>query len=59
MPDYLSIRWRYWRKDLLNLEKFEVQKCLKPDSFGMAEKIELHRISDTCERGMVNVLMNE
>ena len=51
VPDHLGIRWRNWRQDLSNLDNFEVQRCLKPDTFGVTEKIELHHFFDASETG--------
>ena len=51
VPDHLNIRWRNWRQDLSNLDNFEVQRCSKPDTFGVTEKIELHHFSDASATG--------
>ena len=46
LPDELRSEWEKWRRSLLQLEAFKVQRCFKPHDFGAVVKVELHHFSD-------------
>ena len=51
LPIDLKLRWEAWMKDLENLEKVEISRCLIPDSFGEIQRTELHHFSDASSQG--------
>lgn len=51
LPEHLRPRWERWRKDLVNLEKLQIDRCYVPANFGEVEKRELHHFSDASITG--------
>ena len=51
VPENLASKWRKWRSSLVDLQEFEVKRCLKPPQFGTTAKVELHHFSDASEVG--------
>ena len=51
VPENLASKWRKWRSSLVDLQEFEVKRCLKPPEFGTIAKVELHHFSDASEVG--------
>ncbi|KAG1936405.1 hypothetical protein F2P79_018737 [Pimephales promelas] len=51
IPDLSAQEWRGWLKELWQLEKFEVDRCLKPMDFGEVISAQLHHFADACESG--------
>ena len=44
-------RWENWRNQLLTLERFSMDGCVKPVNFGSVVSRQLHSFSDTCSFG--------
>ena len=51
IPEELRPIWEKWRKEILELEKLEIQRCFKPVDFGEIKAVELHYFSDASEGG--------
>ena len=49
LPRELSMRWKKWKEDLVNLRSYEMPRCLKPKGFGQIEQIELHHFADASQ----------
>ena len=46
VPEYLHPQWEKWRREIVQLEKLEIQRCFKPDNFGPVKAVEVHYFSD-------------
>ena len=46
---------KQWRSELHLLEKFKIDRCLKPAEFGTPVKAEIHSFADACENGLGQV----
>ena len=44
-------KWEQWRYDLPLLQTIEVNRCYKPDNFGVIKDATLHSFSDACYEG--------
>ncbi|KAK3745818.1 hypothetical protein QZH41_005681 [Actinostola sp. cb2023] len=44
-------RWNQWLEELSKLKELEVNRCLKPKSFGEVVSAELHNFSDASQLG--------
>ena len=44
-------RWKSWLKNLVELNKIEVYRCLKPTEFGRVVSIQLHHFADASSYG--------
>ncbi|KAL9970517.1 hypothetical protein ACROYT_G022904 [Oculina patagonica] len=51
IPASLRPKWEMWLKDVVNLEKLEIQRCFKPDKFGQIQECEMHHFSDASKEG--------
>ena len=51
LPENLGLRWHKWTEDLCQLEKLEIQRCVKPNDFGQVQTVELHHFSDASTTG--------
>ena len=51
IPEYLEIRWKKWRMEVLELSKFKIKRCFKPDNFGEVIETELQHFSGACFYG--------
>ncbi|KAL9966153.1 hypothetical protein ACROYT_G024179 [Oculina patagonica] len=51
IPASLRPKWEMWLKDVVNLEKLEIQRCFKPDKFGQIQECEMHHFSDASQEG--------
>ena len=51
LPESLLMRWRRWRDDLFLLQTLKIQRCYKPDKFGVVQRTELHHFSDASTDG--------
>lgn len=47
----LCQKWKNWLEGLHRLERFGVNRCLKPEDFGQATSLQLHQFSDASENG--------
>ena len=45
-----SEKWRKWMASLNTLERFTVERCVKPDGIGASTQAELHHFSDASEQ---------
>ena len=39
-------QWEKWRREIVQLEKLEIQRCFKPDNSGPVKAVEIHYFSD-------------
>ena len=46
VPEYLHPQWEKCRREIVQLEKLEIQRCFKPDNFGPVKAVEVHYFSD-------------
>ena len=51
LPENLGLRWHKWKEDLCQLEKLEIQRCVKPNDFSQVQTVELHHVSDASTTG--------
>ncbi|KAK3734086.1 hypothetical protein QZH41_000409 [Actinostola sp. cb2023] len=51
VPEKEQQRWNQWLEELLKLKELEVNRCLKPKSFGEVVSAELHNFSDASQLG--------
>ena len=51
VPEYLHPQWEKWRREIVQLEKLEIQRCFKPDNFGPVKAVEVHYFSDASVEG--------
>ena len=51
VPEYLHPQWEKWRREIVQLEKLEIQRCFKPDNFGPVKAVEVHYFSDASMEG--------
>lgn len=51
ISEELTMHWRRWITELLELEKLEIRRCYKPENFGTLKSVELHHFSDASEEG--------
>jgi len=51
IPDEYKFKWEKWRNDLPLLENFTIQRCHKPENFGMVTKVQIHSFSDASLSG--------
>ena len=51
IPLEFSRPWQQWLKDLDQLAKFQVDRCLKPKNFGPVRTAQLHTFCDASEQG--------
>ena len=40
IPDVLSARWKKWKSELQELENLKIERCFKPEHFGVVRKVE-------------------
>ena len=46
VPQDILERWSKWKEDAVNLDQFELPRCVKPTKFGKTVKSELHHFAD-------------
>ncbi|KAK0140258.1 hypothetical protein N1851_022806 [Merluccius polli] len=51
IPEHLAKPWKQWIAELDQLSRFEVDRCIKPESFGLTRTAELHHFCDASETG--------
>ena len=51
VSDRHSRRWLQWLSELQELSSFEVNRCIKPDNFGVTLTAQIHNFSDASENG--------
>lgn len=51
IPEELSKPWQRWITELSQLDRFEVDRCVKPESFGSVKTVQLHHFCDASEAG--------
>lgn len=51
IPPAFQNQWNRWLVDLEKLAKFQVNRCIKPESFGKVVNAQLHPFSDAIESG--------
>ncbi|KAL0176346.1 hypothetical protein M9458_028676, partial [Cirrhinus mrigala] len=51
IPEELSKPWQRWITELSQLDRFEVDRCIKPESFGSVRTARLHHFCDASEAG--------
>ena len=51
IPDELSRPWQKWLTEMDQLNRFEVDRCMKPEEFGDVKTAELHHFCDASELG--------
>lgn len=51
LPHDMVQKWKNWLEGLHRLERFGVNRCLKPEDFGQATSLQLHHFSDASENG--------
>ncbi|KAK3745377.1 hypothetical protein QZH41_001405 [Actinostola sp. cb2023] len=51
VPEREQERWNQWLEELPKLKELEVNRCLKPKSFGEVVSAELHNFSDASQLG--------
>lgn len=51
IPEELSKPWQRWITELSQLDRFEVDRCIKPESFGSVRTARLHHFCDAGEAG--------
>ena len=50
-PDDLCMEWEKWRREIIQLERLQIQRCFKPKLFGKIKSMELHHFSDASLKG--------
>ena len=55
IPSNYQVSWERWLADLPKLSKFSVERCLKPDGFGVITSSQLHHFADASEIGYGSV----
>ena len=55
IPSNYEVSWERWLADLPKLSKFSVERCLKPDGFGVIRSSQLHHFADASEIGYGSV----
>jgi len=51
IPDGIVRPWQRWITELDQLSRFEVDRCMKPENFGVVKTADLHHFCDTSELG--------
>ncbi|XP_061578953.1 uncharacterized protein LOC133445646 [Cololabis saira] len=51
IPEKLAKRWQIWITELEQLKRFQVDRCTKPNNFGLVRSAELHHFCDASEAG--------
>ena len=51
LPLTEEIRWLNWLENLPKIERFAIDRCVKPPGFGTVVRSELHHFSDASESG--------
>ena len=51
IPVEISKQWQAWLKDLEQLDRFHIDRCLKPKNFGQVKTAQLHNFCDASEQG--------
>ena len=51
VSEMYSKKWECWKNELIELEKIELKRCIKPEGFGKIVHISLHSFSDAFELG--------
>ena len=51
IPDIYRLRWEEWKGSLPRLEKFDLNRCFKPDNFGTVVSRQIHSFSDASLTG--------
>ena len=51
IPDELHMRWELWKKNLQELAKVQIRRCITPNDFGRVEVCEFHHFSDASSVG--------
>ena len=51
LPEYLHPQWEKWRRNIVQLEKLEIQRCFKPHNFGPVKAVGVHYFSDASVEG--------
>lgn len=51
IADVDLVQWNEWLQEVPKLERFSVDRCIKPSCFGNVVRNELHHFSDASERG--------
>ena len=55
IPSNYEVSWERWLADLPKLSKFSVERCLKPDGFGVITSSQLYHFADASEIGYGSV----
>ncbi|PFX24881.1 hypothetical protein AWC38_SpisGene10528 [Stylophora pistillata] len=51
IPDDIKVKWENWRADLLQVQRFSIPRCYKPENFGRVVNVQLHHFSDASVKG--------
>ena len=51
IPKYLQQKWLQWHLSLQDLERFKVERCMKPVNFGRVVSSQLHHFADASQSG--------
>jgi len=51
VPEYLHPQWEKWLREIVQLEKLEIQRCFKPDNFDPVKAVEVYYFSDASVEG--------
>ena len=51
IPEVLSKPWQRWITELEQLNRFHVDRCVKPENFGLTRTARLHHFCDASESG--------
>jgi hypothetical protein len=51
IPEKDLLPWKRWLSEVSKLEEFQVDRCLKPLTFGEPCSVQLHHFSDASEKG--------
>ena len=51
VSDDLRPKWEQWRRDIVELDKLRIQRCVKPKNFGELKSVEVHHFSDASTEG--------
>ena len=51
IPVELLKPWQQWLKDLDELDRFQINRCVKPRNFGQVKTAQLHKFCDASEQG--------
>ena len=49
VPEEMRPRWEKWRAELKELEKLEIQRCVKPPNFRELKSAEIHSFADASQ----------